>query len=662
MPRLYAYLVGIGNYPVSDPNLDMTLKGPPNDVPNVVDFLDAFTESQKDLTLCVHQLIDAEATRQKVIDGFAFLGDAGRDDFVLFYYSGHGSKMPVARIFANDLDSHQESFVCYDSRTTSVDLMDKEVAYLLHKYTHEAAPHAVAILDSCHSGGMMRNLQARARLVPPSDQVRTLDSYYEHQHYLQDDDTGLYRVPKADIVLLAACRPDQRSKETWIGDQDQGIFTFALLQSLRACGNHISYGNLINKSAVLVDQYSSVQHPLLDTYGERAFQANRYFLDGALNFSPTKLLATKDRFEDYQLNAGRLHGISTSDILRVEDQQLRIDELRSHSATVGNLPGFEDQYEVQRTPDPTATMRLSWASDVSEADKVRLRAALAAHPELDLTLTDARDGVVFTVYARDNAWFIGRLGDFEEGKDPEPVFRPVPMGEAQSDLRFLRDLSQLARFRKILALTNTSADTQVSEDVFAISFYRISEPGNYDNNAPREHIASLTDIIDLKYGEHDGKWYPPGFQMSITNKSAGDIWVSVLYLGPGYADELALTTHLFTISNQFLPDRQIPAGETVWLGDDAANRTWSLDMLDDQYAHGAVTSYDCVFKVFVAGSKVQSSRFNQPGVPLQPKGGHSPGDGELKGKGAARAISAEDWCTREVRVRLVRDESPTPSP
>ena len=63
-------------------------------------------------------LLDGDATRAAVVDGFrTHLTQAGPDDTVLFYYSGHGSQeYAPPEFWAVEPDHLDETLVCFDSR------------------------------------------------------------------------------------------------------------------------------------------------------------------------------------------------------------------------------------------------------------------------------------------------------------------------------------------------------------------------------------------------------------------------------------------------------------------------------------------------------------------------------------------------------------------
>jgi len=160
--RIYALLVGINDYPPSVGKL----QGCINDVDHFQDWLSDTFDPRK---LKLEILKNGDATRGNIIEMFrAHLGQAGREDVVLFHYSGHGARSKSAAAFKRFYpDGKDEGLVCYDSRAPGgFDLADKELAVLLAELARND-PHIAVVLDCCHSGSGTRGAddftQARAR-------------------------------------------------------------------------------------------------------------------------------------------------------------------------------------------------------------------------------------------------------------------------------------------------------------------------------------------------------------------------------------------------------------------------------------------------------------------------------------------------------------------
>src|ERR1700744_3724777 len=167
MNRIYGLLVGIDRYPAPIP----PLSGWVNDIRAIEAFLNNRTGTQA-ARPDLRGLLNEQATRQAGIDGFLeHLGQAGKDDVILFYYSGHGSQERTPPEFWHlEPDRLDETLVCYDSRVDGgYDLADKELARLIG-HLAKNDPHILIVLDCCHSGSGTRELAdadgAKVRRLP----------------------------------------------------------------------------------------------------------------------------------------------------------------------------------------------------------------------------------------------------------------------------------------------------------------------------------------------------------------------------------------------------------------------------------------------------------------------------------------------------------------
>ncbi|NEP54474.1 MAG: caspase family protein [Moorea sp. SIO3C2] len=90
--KIYALLVGIDRYaPDSVIQVD-PLQGYANDITAIEEYLNERLD-REEYQLHLQKLINEQATREAVINGFRnHLRQAGKNDVVLFYYSGHGSQ------------------------------------------------------------------------------------------------------------------------------------------------------------------------------------------------------------------------------------------------------------------------------------------------------------------------------------------------------------------------------------------------------------------------------------------------------------------------------------------------------------------------------------------------------------------------------------------
>lgn len=222
--HIYALLVGINHYDPS--NYVPPLRGCNNDAKAMQAYLEGRV-AQDNNQLHLKLLLNEQATRQAIIDGFRdHLCQADPDDVAFFYYAGHGSQENAPEEFWQIEPDHlDETLVCYDSRTDdSWDLADKELAKLIAEVAANN-PHIVVILDCCHSGSGTRDplLSTEAtRRAPIDTRQRPLSSFIVFPSELPKAPTtrslntptsGWYMHGRH--ILMAACRDIELSKEEW---------------------------------------------------------------------------------------------------------------------------------------------------------------------------------------------------------------------------------------------------------------------------------------------------------------------------------------------------------------------------------------------------------------------------------------------------------------
>jgi hypothetical protein len=161
-----AFLIGVGTYKHlpyitgKGEKLD-NLRGPANDVQKIKDLLVSGYHFSPDNILV---LKDQEATREAIISHFNqwLVKGTKPGDLVLFYYSGHGTRIPRA-------DGFYKAICPYDTLLKAKNIpiskliLDDELGDLLGKLRGR---EVVVIMDSCHSGGMTRSIRGR-----PVDQL-----------------------------------------------------------------------------------------------------------------------------------------------------------------------------------------------------------------------------------------------------------------------------------------------------------------------------------------------------------------------------------------------------------------------------------------------------------------------------------------------------------
>lgn len=148
-PRLYALIVGVGNY--SQDKLKIEGNFPANDA-------DAFArelEAQEGQGLAFEKvkikvLKDSEATQTKIVAGLQWLADNVRDaegDIALFYFSGHGTTIPGATSYLLPVEGDPKSII-------STGLDKQRVLGALRSINGRV----MVFVDACHAAEGLRRI------------------------------------------------------------------------------------------------------------------------------------------------------------------------------------------------------------------------------------------------------------------------------------------------------------------------------------------------------------------------------------------------------------------------------------------------------------------------------------------------------------------------
>ncbi|MDO8354666.1 MAG: caspase family protein, partial [Aestuariivirga sp.] len=158
-----ALLVGINDYP--DPA--QRLEGCINDVFTMSSVLQDCGVPPEAIRTC----LDGRATADGILDRLKWLLDDPKPgDELVFYYSGHGARIPE---YGNDYepDHFTESLVPWDfDWSPKKAISDDQILNLYSQLPYDC--RLVMIFDCCHSGGIHRDGGPRPRGITPPDDVR----------------------------------------------------------------------------------------------------------------------------------------------------------------------------------------------------------------------------------------------------------------------------------------------------------------------------------------------------------------------------------------------------------------------------------------------------------------------------------------------------------
>lgn len=252
----YALLVGIADYqylPAKARDGMTDLKGPANDLRIMFEALTSRYGFPQD---GIQMLSDREATRQNIVDAFKHgLIDRSRPgDLAVFYFAGHGSQVPDQN--GDESDGLDEVLCPYDlvPKGGRNLILDDELGQWLSLLRERTT---VVIIDSCHSGGAMRNSgDVLERHIAISDYQPT---------------SGAFRLTRgADVpdhaIFMAAASEYKRSLEMRMDNGYHGVFSYSLCQAMQKSSLD-SYDTLFQyaatRVAALLQNRGLLQKPLL---------------------------------------------------------------------------------------------------------------------------------------------------------------------------------------------------------------------------------------------------------------------------------------------------------------------------------------------------------------------------------------------------------------
>lgn len=332
--RKLALLVGINHYPLFPRR---QLRGCLNDVALMAETLrSVFGFPQEQMTF----LRDEKATRKRILEAMNNLLNAARpDDIVVFYYSGHGSRVHDRE--GDEVDGWDETIVPSDSGRSPnpfKDITDDEIYLWLLALTQKT-PYVTLIFDSCHSGDITRDSFGDAvRGIEPEE--RSLDELPpspvpEVQLPLllagtREVDPSGWRLPKGQRhVLMAGCRHDQFCYEMRQGGLDYGRMTYALNQELLNAVAGMTYRDAFERVNLAVSsQTHDQQHPQLEGARDREFF-------GMHDIAPARFVGVKERHaQTVLLAAGQAHGLTAGSQWAIYAQTIKTTSEQSQLGVV----------------------------------------------------------------------------------------------------------------------------------------------------------------------------------------------------------------------------------------------------------------------------------------------------------------------------------------
>jgi len=544
---IYALLVGINEYP----NKAHWLNGCINDLNGWKQYLEKRAKRTgyefKPLILTNEQ-----ATRQAVIDGFTqHLSKAKADDVAVFFFSGHGSEEPCTELFPKTSDKLNQTLVCWDSRTTSWDLLDKELSNLIAVVAN-TNPQITVILDCCHSGSGTRLLGER-QLEPRDVASRTGGNRRDICFYINDaGQPSQYRaadstdeevsqqpfpVIKGTHILLSACHETQTAKEAFDNEAHMahGVFSFYAQQVLENAQRELTYVEIITLINQQISGNVVEQSPQLEVIKGDGGNRDQFFL------SKDRQTESKDIFvlsydNEWQVRGGSVNGwpavdgsdielavfpfLATSEEIKRGERQCaiaKVTEVKANNSRViieGESLDTALLYKGLLTKAPKTTITVFLEGVSHRVETLRSTLDSISDTQADVQETADKEIAMIVLSAQAESYDIYRgeaLGDPTQ----------APMATFAYDMDIAKPLAHIAKWQSLMALQNPNLGP-------------IPRGGLELQLVQNGKVLSGSEV-QLDYALVNGKWTVPEATLQLINHTDMTLYCSILELSSEFS-------------------------------------------------------------------------------------------------------------------------------
>lgn len=587
MKTIYAVLVGINNYPTSP------LYGCINDVLAVHAHFEKLCANQSpkinwqpifylaphadEVLLLQEKGIDFKRpTRNNLISAFQYFKKAEKEDYCLWYYSGHGSyigthKMPMFEDY--EPSGELQSLVCLDEDEkvpTLYHLMDKELGFLIADAMNERESHFLSIMDCCHSGSNTRSDESQVLYRMHSGKTTIIP---EKLHGFTKNGNCFYLpfkegqekvqaggLTSAKHISLAAAQSSESAYEMPSKENDErfkgkrhGVFTVSLLKALEQSGTQISYAELMEKVRMEVKGKVDNQIPMLDAMDLE--DANLYFLKN--QFSPVKetySIFFRAKSSEWIVNAGAINGISKNSKFKLTDGTGRVVVTKNigPSESILDERQFIDSDKSNLLLEATlfdgdySKIKIGFSNDLNESIQSKIKTLYQKEQpkyfefENDISQSD------YQIHF-ENENFIIRKSDSSLNLN-EPDFDPKIL---------LRDLEKIGKFEFVTHLNNP--DSTIPLDDFQIDIHVLEGvpfSASTLNEIPLSSYKKIdfpVEKVEANFSQVDEKMIQPAIKVKVTCLKP---MKAVYWIGALYCDAQ------FGITDQYLQIQQIGKYQT----------------------------------------------------------------------------------------------------
>jgi hypothetical protein len=400
-------------------------------------------------------LKDDQATRAGILQAFRakLIARAGKDDIVVFHYSGHGSRM--IDVSGDEIDGWDETIVPQDSRQAGVfDISDDVLNGLLQELSSKTK-NITLVLDSCHSGSATRG-GAPIRRIPDDTRTPPAPATWARGTRGAGPPSGHFRPADASYAVVAGCGPGELSNEYEAEGEAHGALTYFFARALGRAGADTTYRDVMDTVRGEVSAVFPSQHPQLEgsrsdafVFGDSGAIAQPYFLASPL---PAKKV---------ELQAGDVYGLTVGSLLDLYPPGTKsfdpakaatkleltlVEPFRSEARIVSGKGVLKSSRAVLRERRYTdAKTRVSFEGLAQSPALQAVKTVLEQYPSIEIAAGGASGQLRLS---ESGGSIVIRSADLSE------LSPPVPTALPDAAAKVANQVTQWSRWLGVLALSN----------------------------------------------------------------------------------------------------------------------------------------------------------------------------------------------------------------
>jgi hypothetical protein len=497
------------------------LDGSINDVEDMRQVLTTKFEFPPDNILV---LKDAQATHAAIIEAIQthLIAKAQPGDIVVFDYSGHGSQMKD--VTGKKISGLDETIVPYDSRDPEGKVFDISGAELHGLLLQLAAKtkNVTFILDSCHSGTLVRG--ARVRSIPADTRTPPPPPSYAvaTRGVGQAEELG---GPHYAAIEAATSKED--AFEHFAGGKNHGALTYFLAQQLRSAKAGATYRDVMDGVVGNVTANYPAQHPSLE-----GAEADLFVFGDGSSLARVYVVATPLDMARVSLDVGQVEGATVGSVYEVyppgtkkfappavpvaKVQLTKVDAFTSEGKIISGTKMAPSSRAVERQHSyGTSRMRVYLNGIETSQTLQSIRDGLGQYKYIEVV----NDPAICNMQVREAGGRIQTLG-----ADLTTLSTPVPVSDPTVVNHVVDQVKSWAKWFNVLSIRNPQADINLKFTLKASQtrdpLARVGKPdvgvkegedvvATLENDSERDLYVAILDLssdgsVSVVYPEEQG--------------------------------------------------------------------------------------------------------------------------------------------------------------